>query len=303
MGPVDDSIVSFTIRGLKDIGYAYAGIDALRALTGEKHLVFLSPGGLGDDSNATRHLAEVASDARIAVHVIHTGGVSASSPGLAAGSRLLARTTGGSFEANRFNEAITDLNRILESTSFQYLLGYEKPPASGPRRFREVRVTVKRPGAVLHYRRGYLSPADSSEETFRRTLKYTRVAAAAEYAKEIDDLPFEAAGLQRSDPRRAELTLRLDVAGIAFTRGPTGRGTASLEVAVFCLSSRGQPVGEVWRTVELDLSDARRTQLQQEGGVPVRLEVPLTGNADSAKVVVYDYGADLLGSRNVEVKR
>jgi VWFA-related protein len=302
-GMVDDGIVSFTIRGLKDIGYAYTGIDALRPLTGEKHLVFLSPGGLADDSNATAHLAEVASDARIAIHVIHTGGVSASSPGLAAGSRLLARTTGGTFEANRFNQAAQDLRRMLESTSFQYLLGYERPLASGPRRFRDVRVTVKRPGAALHYRRGYVSPADNSDETLRRTLKYTRVAAAAEYAKEIDDLPFEAAGLQRSDPRRAELTLRLDLSGIPFERAPTGRGTATLEVAVFCLSTRGQPVGEVWRTVELDLTDARRTQLEQQGGVPVRLEVPLTGNADSAKVVVYDYGADLLGSRNVKVER
>jgi hypothetical protein len=34
-----------------------------------------------------------------------------------------------------------------------------------------------------------------------------------------------------------------------------------------------------------------------------QLDVPLTARADSAKVVVYDYGADVLGSRNVKVPR
>ena len=78
---------------------------------------------------------------------------------------------------------------------------------------------------------------------------------------------------------------------------------ASVEIAVFCLDSKQRPIGDAWKTVELDLSDVRRNQLEKEGRLVVDIEVPLTARADSAKVVVYDYGADVLGSRNVTVPK
>ena len=188
--PVDDDVTSFLVRGLKDTSSLYAGVDALRALDGEKHLVFMSPGGAMHDGDVTRHVAQVASDARVVIDVIHTGGVSDTSRGLVAGSRELAITTGGQFDASRFPTAAMDLDRIAAGTSFQYLLGYRLPQESGEPRFRQIRVSVNRPGLTVMYRRGYFSPADRSGEMTRRTLQYARIGAAAEYVREIPDLAF-----------------------------------------------------------------------------------------------------------------
>ena len=59
----------------------------------------------------------------------------------------------------------------------------------------------------------------------------------------------------------------------------------------------------MWKTIEIELTDARRAQLVREGGISAQVVVPVTGRAESAKVVVYDYSADALGSRNVTIRR
>jgi hypothetical protein len=245
----------------------------------------------------------VASDARVVIDVIHTGGVSDTSRGLVAGSRELAITTGGQFDASRFPTAAMDLDRIAAGTSFQYLLGYRLPQESGEPRFRQIRVSVNRPGLTVMYRRGYFSPADRSGEMTRRTLQYARIGAAAAYVREIPDLAFQATPVAKTRPDRVEFTLRLDISRLAFERTAAARHKAVVEVAIFCLGSRQREVGQMWKTIEIELTDARRAQLVREGGISAQVVVPVTGRAESAKVVVYDYSADALGSRNVPIRR
>jgi hypothetical protein len=301
---VDSDLASATsLRGMRDVGSIYAGIEALRALEGEKHLILMSPGGiamLSDDG--ARDLGRAASDARVVLNVIHTGGVSSSSIGMSAQSRTLATLTGGRFDANRFPTAAMDLDRINEETTFAYVLGYELPDGPKRTRFREIRIAVHRPDLRVSYRHGYFWPAEFSGETVRKTLKFTRVGSAAEYAKEIDDLSF-AVSATKAAPLNARFDLLIDPTRLSFETTPSGRHMASIEVAVFCLDSRQRPVGDAWKTVELDLSETRRDVLHRTGQLAVQIEVPLTARADSAKVVVYDYGADVLGSKNVKVPK
>ena len=76
-----ETYVSQTTETLQDLGALYAGIEYLRFLDGEKHLVLFTESGLRlwrreDNIN----IANAASDARIALDTIHTGGIAGPPP-------------------------------------------------------------------------------------------------------------------------------------------------------------------------------------------------------------------------------
>jgi hypothetical protein len=71
-----DEFVAQQTETLQDLGNLFAGVDYLRYLDGEKHLVFVTPKGLtlprGEDARA---IALAASDARVAMDIVYTGGM------------------------------------------------------------------------------------------------------------------------------------------------------------------------------------------------------------------------------------
>ena len=76
-----ETFVSQATETFQDLGALYAGIEDLRYLDGEKHLVLFTESGLRlwrreDNIN----LANAASDARIALDTIHTGGIAGAPP-------------------------------------------------------------------------------------------------------------------------------------------------------------------------------------------------------------------------------
>lgn len=78
-----DSYVSSALATRQDLGSIYTGIEYLRFIDGEKRLIYISTDGLflpsvEDDLS----LAAVASDARVAIDTIQTGGLYADPPGL-----------------------------------------------------------------------------------------------------------------------------------------------------------------------------------------------------------------------------
>ena len=60
-------------------------------------------------------------------------------------------------------------------------------------------------------------------------------------------------------------------------------------------------VGETWRTLDLNVSEASRERLMREG-TPVTVTIPLPNGARDVKVVVYDYGSDLLGTATGRIR-
>jgi len=76
-------------------------------------------------------------------------------------------------------------------------------------------------------------------------------------------------------------------------QGP--RNVASIEVAAFAVTDRQQTAGHVWQTAELTYTDARLQEVRV-AGLPLQLDVPITAPVKDMKIVVYDYGADLVGS-------
>jgi hypothetical protein len=71
---------------------------------------------------------------------------------------------------------------------------------------------------------------------------------------------------------------------------------------VFIGDEQNLPVGQTWQTVELTIEPERYDRYVREG-FPVALRLPIRRSATRAKVVVYDYGSDLLGSKIVRVRK
>jgi VWFA-related protein len=171
-----DAIMSSLQRNsptMRDLENLFAGITYMRYLEGEKHLVFLTPQGLQlPRKENSETIARLASDARVALDVVHTHGMIGPPPSTARvsfnlptadmifnmrwkveNSRLMSELTGGETAAFRYGDQT--FARLDESTRAQYLLGYAPSNGNWDGRYRKVRVTVNRPGVKVLSRQGY----------------------------------------------------------------------------------------------------------------------------------------------------
>jgi hypothetical protein len=74
-----------------------------------------------------------------------------------------------------------------------------------------------------------------------------------------------------------------------------GRHAATLDVAIFCGDEDQEIVGELWRKVDLNFTDDTFARLKRER-LEFEVTVPVSEIPRFVKAVVYDYGADLVGS-------
>jgi VWFA-related protein len=325
-----DDFVGANAQTAQDLGNLYRGIEYLRHVGGEKHLIFVSAEGLmlpraEDDID----LASAAADARVVIDYIHTSGVamagldafSAASagrgglgragpvgrpPGRAGGSpsmwlmataRNVAQMTGGRLWAGQLPSASADMDAIDQAARFEYVLGYYPSNSRLDGRFRRVVVRVNRPGLTVLYRRGYFARDTPPPLDAERSLTYSRVAAAASYPEPVPDLAIRATATLEApdaDHRVVHASIVLDLSRLEFERG-AGRNTGTLEVALFCLDARDRLVGETWKTVHLAYTDERLQAVTREG-LTVPLSVETSDPPRRVKVVVYDHGSDLVGS-------
>jgi hypothetical protein len=217
-------------------------------------------------------------------------------------SRTLAEMTGGRFDANRFRTAAESAGMIDRASRFQYLLGYYPADDSWDGSFRNIQVEVTRPGLTVLYRHGYFARQEVLPIDRRALASYGRIAATAEYAREITDIRLDATAVERraGSSREVELAITIDLSRARFAPDG-GEQAGTIELAAFCLDRGGRPIGDVWQTLQLRVGDAELARLRREG-MRVTLTVPVTAAADTVKLVAYDYGADLVGSRNLDVK-
>jgi VWFA-related protein len=311
-----------------DSSNLYAGIEYLRHVDGEKHLVWLTDLGLRltgvlVPAEFERDIARTAADGRVVLDVIRAGGVEFESPlaasnragsrsGLAptmgggsiwpaAASRTLAELTGGRSDANRFPNSSIAADYIDQASRFQYLLGYTSSDDVWNGRFRTVKVTVNRPGVTVLVRGGYYARKDIGPLDRRAVLTHSRVSAAAGDAREIHDLGIRgrASNGGAVDGRTVTIDATLDLSRVTFqTVG--GLRHAEIEVQAFVLDKRQQPLGDTRTLVVLDYSEDRLAAARTAGAA-IHLIVPAAGVVDPVKLVAYDYVDDLTGSVNLSV--
>ncbi len=364
-------------RRTSDLENVHYGIRYLRYMEGEKHLIYVTSQGMVQPSPGTlenqawedpKQLAAAASDARVALHVIQTGGIPSStgnfqpaqpvmtplirvpgqaywgtgnSGGVTAGGasggspqssspqpgwdrppgdppvpipgmdargiqalsdlRTLARLTGGL--ASIMSSTADAVDRIDAQTRVDYLLAYYPSNVSQDGRYRAIRVDVNRSGVTVLFRHGYYARENVPGIDRRSVVTQGRLTAAMTSTREIRDIGLYVTPTftkaREGKGGQMLVTMTIDGARLGWTTDELSRRVARLEVGVFCGDSREKIVGQALRTLDITLTERR---FAASKAIPYSVQVPLKASARFVKVIVYDYEANILGSKVVIVK-
>ncbi|MGH9311835.1 MAG: VWA domain-containing protein [Vicinamibacterales bacterium] len=324
LGMPFEEYVEKNLHSMLDLSSIYGGIDYMRYLEGEKHLVFLSERGLFLPRLENDYsLAAAANDARVVIDTIQTGGIGGEfrpMPPLRMDGRStmgqppppmrlvdrepvqslknISALTGG--QATAFRYADVGVNRVDQATRFQYLLGYAPSNTEWNGRYRRITVNVNRAGVTVLYRHGYYGREQLVPFDRKRFLTYSRIASAGNYTDGIGDIEVALKPPVVDATAHAVVDLTISASRIAFTRD-NDRHVGSLEVAFFCGDAKENLVCELWQTVDLKLKDESYQKFLKEGA-SYTVRIPLTGPLAYVKVVVYDYAADLVGTAVAKLK-
>jgi hypothetical protein len=298
-------------QSLQDLTSLYQGIEYLRHVEGEKHLIFVTERGmflprLEDDSN----VAAMAADARVAIDVIQTGGLPPAAPGQTFGFaaafvgralRDLSALTGGT--ASVYDYASKAVDRIITATTSGYLLGYTPTDSTWDGRYRRISVQVNRRDATVLYRHGYYGHPPLAQPDWRPTLAYRRIVAAANLPQDIGDIvvTFDTQEATDRGAQALAVKLRVDPSRLGWTRAGTD-WVGDLDVAIFCTDRDRELVGEARERVNLRLPDAVMTRARTSG-LTVETRVRVDAAPAQVKVVVYNYASDLVGTASGRVVR
>ncbi len=290
-----DDYVDLNRPTMQDVGNLYAGIDYLRFIEGEKHLVYLTEHGFTlPRTEYERDLASLASDARVALDTVQTGGVAQSGFNLRV-LREISEVTGGQSSASQYADAAFD--RILTATDFGYLLGYSPADAKADGGTRHIKVEVNRPGLTLAYRRSYVARPETSKYDPRESLATTRLMEAAGFYGPVDDLKFTTKLVDVKDGDKHFVDVELVVATNRLKITPSGDGrlSATMNFAVLCGDADRKDVGQLWESKNIIVPGNRVDEIKTTG-LPVTLRVSVRQAPKYVKVIAYDYGSDLVGS-------
>ena len=321
-----DQYIAEQVELLHDVSNLYAGIDYLRYLDGEKHLVFVTPVGIAlPRLENDKTLAAVASDARVVLDILYVAGAPVGPPPTVTRDgkvvapvlpttasifrqtatvndmRTMAEMTGGQLTA--FRSAEYGFAHLDQATRFEYLLGYSPSNTAMDGAFRKIEIKVKRPGARVLYRQGYFASAERVPLDRRQFITFNRLSAAARYQGQIEDIkvaldPPALGGQANSLEMLVTGTIRSS--RIKFSQSD-GLYRASLEIAVYAGTDREDTVGEIPRRVDLQLKEATYRAFGEQGA-SFNIRVPLRARPRYVKVIVYDYAADMLGSATAPIK-
>ncbi len=293
-------------RTMQDLGNLYAGLEYLRYLDGEKHLVLVTEKGLflpreEDD----KRIAEAASSARVAIDTVETGGLFVGvAPGLLGPTpgqwtqlwsfgtlRAIAELSGGSASVCEYTRQAVE--RIDDTTRAGYLLAYYPKRVASDGKYRQITVKVNRANMTPVYRHGYEATDQFVPFDRRSFLTSTRMMAAAQYGDDLRDIKV------RASATRARVDVQIDASRLTFAP-ENGARVARLDIAVLPIGRKGRIRDDRWDKIELTLGDAELARYRREG-LRYSIALPAAANAEKVRVVVYDYAADLLGATTVKV--
>ena len=94
--------------------------------------------------------------------------------------------------------------------------------------------------------------------------------------------------------------VRILPGAVKFVQNDTGH-VAKVEALYFCADGKQLLVGEQWQTLDFNLTEENYQKFLREG-VGYTVQIPVTGEPQYLKAILYDYTADLVGSamKNLE---
>ena len=294
-----------------DLLKVYAGIEYLRQVQGEKHLILLStwglsppfrmvdPGAFHAGEEDDRRLAAYANDAGVALNIIHTIGTTAAHFSTMSGQEV-ARESGGLFASVRTAEQ--QLARIDAATRSGYVIGYAPSNPGMDGRYRRVEIRLDRKDVTVVYRRGYTARPDPPPVDPSELMARLRMGEAAGTNTRFDDIDITAkataAGTATGRQVRAEVNI--NAAKLSLTQAD-GKWTGQIDLMLLAFDRQDKVVGVVNQRMSLGMSQALYDQARTTG-IPYTSTIPVRAAADRLKVIVYNYDSDRLGVTSVVVR-
>jgi VWFA-related protein len=308
-----------------DFSYLRSTLTYLRTIARDKHVIALTertfPTGWTESSiqGLQNFWFRQATSARSSLHFIHTGGL----PGqeMAQGtlvtgkldpSRLedilrrkalaiTADQTGGTSAFFQFAEK--PLAVLERATRFHYVVGYYPSRDAAPDQYRDVRVSIARPGTQASYRHAYQArPSEETPTDSRRAISAMRVDDMAKWLLNPARIPGGSAwplklsvtaGSQSNATASFQVAVAFDPFVVDFVR--TGdRYSAELTLSVFADDGRQNVVGESTRDLRLNLSIAEWERTKREW-LTADVAVKTTKNPEYIRAVIYQFDTDRLG--------
>jgi len=287
----------------------YAGVEYLRPMDGEKHLVFL--GGEIEITSAEEAtiLARRASDAEVTLDIIRTLGTPSvfavpkefadlPNGGLAGLVELLqletaAQLTGGMFTGVSMAEKALTL--IDQRSRSSYLIGYEPVNAVLDGDFREVRVKVNRPGVTVLFRHGYFAAERPDVGDVNDVIALARVESAVRLDHTSTDigLDVQAKAVRAGPTQEVVVDLTINASRLAFKPTGDGRYAVSVAMGLYCTNQRNQLIGVVKGRLSATINEATYREYLHSG-IPYSVKLAVSGDPYSLKVIASDAGSGLL---------
>ncbi len=208
----------------------------------------------------------------------------------------LADQTGGraSYNANDVHVAI---RRALDDSRLTYTLGYYPSDPAFDGKFRPIRVSVKRPGVQLRYRRGYYAfpevPLDDAQReralnaAATAPLDMTRIGFSVEFGEPV---PGSSARC---------LVLEVDADSVKIEKAED-HWTGGLDVLFAQFDVQGTLVNRTSRQVPLRLTATDHEQLMQYGLV-LNIAIDLKKNCDHLRVILHDTKTGAIGTVTIPI--
>jgi VWFA-related protein len=312
----------------ENTSYLLNGIEYLRLLPGEKHLVLVSERPLplgGVHGRPHDHpFMRVATGARVALSFINTGGVpgqpmwrgrlvssARSQPLLEAGDhRILSQQTGGTMTAF-YRDAAQALARFDLGTRFQYLLAYYPSDTTSDSRNRTIQIFVTRPGVTAQYRHGYqVRPLPGSPDEVRKSLTEGRIAdilsSLQQSKRTARGLSTLAANVITSSTGEIQVKVRasFDASRVMFEkRGDVFVGDIDMAVAVD--GADGEPIVQKIERLAFEFSSSAYARLQgsKRDFLEASITLDVEGEPEHLRVVLFEYDSNWFSAQMAPLRK
>ncbi|HEX4566105.1 MAG TPA: VWA domain-containing protein, partial [Vicinamibacterales bacterium] len=207
----------------------------------------------------------------------------------------LAERTGGRAAFNT-NDLARAIRRAVDDGRVSYTLGYYSTDERQDGKFRDIKVTVDRPGVDVRARKGYfaLRPADTSAATRDREIR-----EAVWSPLEATELPFDArVDLLSDPPDTVNVFIQLIPGEVSFSKDGD-RWKARLDAVFVQRDAQDKVLSSAeLETLPLSLTEERFRQASQQGLV-FQHRVKREPSAAVLRIIVRDESSGVVGSITV----
>jgi hypothetical protein len=210
---------------------------------------------------------------------------------------MLAQDTGGKafYNQNQIEHAIRE---VVREAAMTYTLAYYSTAAEPDGKFRDIKVSVNRPGVSLRYRRGYYALRDAesdgdAEKKEIQNLIWTPLDATA--------IPLNVRIEFNASKNQYEVWVQIDPLGLTIE--PAGdRWKGRMAIVTVLKGQNGRKLGEARENIRMNLQTDTYTKIQREG-IQYYRRVPVVRGAEILRVIVRDAPSGLAGTVSIPLAR